>query len=99
MLSRKNYKELIRKQRAKKQRFTIKKLTVGVASVLIGLTFTGLNISANASDSQPVGNTLVNDGNVNSNDEIIKQPTAPVATQVEGGRTTDPCHPESIKRN
>ncbi|MCI6368490.1 MAG: Lar_0958 family LPXTG-anchored mucus adhesin, partial [Limosilactobacillus reuteri] len=41
MLSRKNYKETIRKQTPTKQHYTIKKLTVGVASVLIGLSFMG----------------------------------------------------------
>ncbi|MDM8247000.1 YSIRK-type signal peptide-containing protein, partial [Collinsella tanakaei] len=41
MLSRNNWKEQVRQQEPKKQRFTIKKLTIGVASVLIGFTFMG----------------------------------------------------------
>ncbi len=49
MLSRDNRKEQLRKQDPKKQRFTIKKLTVGVASVLIGFTFMG--VGAYASDN------------------------------------------------
>lgn len=48
MLSKNNRKEQFQKQEPKKQRFAIKKLTVGVASVLIGFTFMGLNNSANA---------------------------------------------------
>lgn len=48
MLSRNNRKEQFRKQEPKKQRFAIKKLTVGVASVLIGFTFMGMNASADA---------------------------------------------------
>ncbi|MEE6682634.1 Rib/alpha-like domain-containing protein [Limosilactobacillus reuteri] len=47
MLSKNNRKEQFRKQEPKKQRFAIKKLTVGVASVLIGFTFMGMNASAN----------------------------------------------------
>ncbi|WP_076459822.1 Rib/alpha-like domain-containing protein [Limosilactobacillus caccae] len=51
MLSSNNREELFRKQEPKKQRFAIKKLTVGVASVLIGFTFMGLNASASADDT------------------------------------------------
>ena len=47
MLSKNNRKEQFRKQEPKKQRFAIKKLTIGVASVLIGFTFMGMNASAN----------------------------------------------------
>lgn len=42
MLSKNNVKEYIEKNAPTKQRFTIKKLTVGVASVLIGMTLPGL---------------------------------------------------------
>ncbi|MEY8441904.1 YSIRK-type signal peptide-containing protein [Lactobacillaceae bacterium 24-114] len=48
MLSSHNRKEQIQKQESKKQRFAIKKLTVGVASVLIGFTFMGINASADS---------------------------------------------------
>ncbi|MCC4396878.1 YPDG domain-containing protein [Limosilactobacillus reuteri] len=48
MLSKNNRKEQILKQEPKKQRFAIKKLTIGVASVLIGFTFMGMNASADA---------------------------------------------------
>lgn len=48
MLSKNNRKEQLFKQEPKKQRFTIKKLTIGVASVLIGFTFMGINASADA---------------------------------------------------
>ncbi|MCC4400321.1 YPDG domain-containing protein, partial [Limosilactobacillus reuteri] len=64
MLSKNNRKEQFRKQEPKKQRFAIKKLTVGVASVLIGFTFMGMNASAdttaeanNEAGSQPVAET------------------------------------------
>lgn len=52
MLSKNNRLEQFHKQQPKKQRFTIKKLTVGVASVLIGFTFMGFNASASADDIQ-----------------------------------------------
>ncbi|MBB1063323.1 mucin-binding protein [Limosilactobacillus fastidiosus] len=55
MLSKNNLHELTRKQEPKKQRFAIKKLTVGVASVLVGFTFMGLNASVNA-DTVPSAN-------------------------------------------
>lgn len=43
MLSRNNNKLLIHKLEPKKQRFAIKKISVGVASVLIGFTFAGFS--------------------------------------------------------
>ncbi|WP_225420868.1 Rib/alpha-like domain-containing protein, partial [Limosilactobacillus reuteri] len=64
MLSKNNRKEQFRKQEPKKQRFAIKKLTVGVASVLIGFTFMGMNASADTTaeanseaGSRPVAET------------------------------------------
>lgn len=41
MLSKRNKKELMRKMTDQRQRFSIRKYTVGAASVLIGLTFLG----------------------------------------------------------
>lgn len=43
MVSNNNYSEKMRKIRPQKQRFSIRKFTVGAASVLIGLTFMGVN--------------------------------------------------------
>ena len=43
MLSRNNIHEKLLKMEPQKQRFSIRKFTVGVASVLIGLTFMGIN--------------------------------------------------------
>ena len=61
MLSRNNWKEQVRQQEPKKQRFTIKKLTIGVASILIGFTFMGMSASAdaqtnNAANPEPAKN-------------------------------------------
>ena len=55
MLSRNNWKEQVRQQEPKKQRFTIKKLTIGVASVLIGFTFMGMSASANGQTISTTG--------------------------------------------
>ena len=65
MLSKNNGQEQIRKQEPKKQRFAIKKLTVGVASVLVGFTFMGLNASASANDT-PTQPAKSDDNNVSS---------------------------------
>ena len=43
MVSKNNYSKKMRKIRPQKQRFSIRKFTVGAASVLIGLTFIGVN--------------------------------------------------------
>lgn len=43
MVSKNNYSEKMRRIRPQKQRFSIRKFTVGAASVLIGLTFMGVN--------------------------------------------------------
>lgn len=43
MLSRNNNKLLIHKLEPKKQRFAIRKISVGIASVLIGFTFAGFS--------------------------------------------------------
>ncbi|MFR0608308.1 mucin-binding protein, partial [Limosilactobacillus balticus] len=48
MLSHNNWEEQIKKYEPKKQRFTIKKLSVGVASVLLGMTFAAGTASADS---------------------------------------------------
>lgn len=70
MLSRKNYKETIRKQTPTKLHYTIKKLTVGVTSVLIGLSFMGeleedsvhADTMTASSESTSVTSTTAQDG-------------------------------------
>lgn len=42
MLSRDNQKEMLRKYTGQRQHYAIKKLTVGVSSVLVGLSFLGV---------------------------------------------------------
>lgn len=85
MLSSNNRNEYLRKQEPKKQRFAIKKLTVGVASVLIGFTFMGMNVAAHADTTtqQPAAagetsNTNVSTQESTNNSNSEQQPvTAP----------------------
>ncbi|WP_267495660.1 mucin-binding protein [Limosilactobacillus reuteri] len=56
MLSHKNLQEQIKKNEPTKQRFAIKKLSVGVASVLLGVTFAG-TASADTTDANSTSNT------------------------------------------
>lgn len=83
MLSRNNWKEQVRQQEPKKQRFTIKKLTIGVASVLIGFTFMVMSASADAQttpDTPAVANanTSSTEGKINNADTTT--PIAPSTT-------------------
>ena len=89
MLSRNNWKEQVRQQEPKKQRFTIKKLTIGVASVLIGFTFMGMSASAN---DQPIlkpdtsGTNTVKPATDTSGTSTVKP-----ATDTSGTNTVKPA--------
>ena len=72
MLSKNNRKEQFRKQEPKKQRFAIKKLTVGVASVLIGFTFMGMNASAD---------TTAAEANSGTGDQAVEEPSSEATNQ------------------
>ncbi|MCR1894970.1 Rib/alpha-like domain-containing protein [Lactobacillus rodentium] len=53
MLSKRNYQERLRQMEQKTERFSIRKLTIGAASVLIGLSFLGFNAhTAHAATSE-----------------------------------------------
>ena len=57
MLGKNNFKERLKKMelQAKKDRFSIRKLTIGAASVLLGFSFMGLNAqSAKAETINPI---------------------------------------------
>lgn len=69
MLSRDNQKEMLRKYTGQRQHYAIKKLTVGVSSVLVGLSFLGVqaqNASADANVASVVSTTQV-ESNENGN--------------------------------
>lgn len=51
MLSKNNFKERLRKMEPKKERFSIRKFTVGVASVLIGFSIFGMSSQSVKADT------------------------------------------------
>lgn len=69
MFAKHNHAERIRRQAPQRQHFTLKKLTVGVASVLIGCTYLGVSQVAQA-DAMP------------SNQPTVAQPGNPTPTAV-----------------
>ncbi len=91
MLSRNNWKEQVRQQEPKKQRFTIKKLTIGVASVLIGFTFMGMSASANTQTipGNPAANTNANASSTEGqSDNAASQPVQPAGSGTTGDAKT-----------
>ena len=94
MLSRNNHQEQFKKYEPKKQRFTIKKLSVGVASVLLGISFAN-SVSADTTDASADTNANNGDGSeqtdhnlvLNSaNNQTLKEATA--ANQASGATAT-----------
>ena len=94
MLSRNNHQEQFKKYEPKKQRFTIKKLSVGVASVLLGISFAN-GVSADTTDAGTDANTNNSDGSeqtdhnlvLNSaNNQTLKEATT--ANQASGATAT-----------
>ena len=88
MLSRNNWKEQVRQQEPKKQRFTIKKLTIGVASVLIGFTFMGMSASADDQTTPTTSDPAVTPTKVQSNNN-------PSAQTAQSGATGDAKAPDT----
>ena len=69
MLSRRNYQERLRQMEQKNERFSIRKLTIGAASVLIGISFLGFNAhtaNAETTDGPQPNRDVVKDSNVKS---------------------------------
>lgn len=97
MLSRNNWKEQVRQQEPKKQRFTIKKLTIGVASVLIGFTFMGMSASAN---TQNTPNTPEQSNNTSEQSSNTTSPSVQLANKssakIPATDTTTPIAPSKI---
>lgn len=103
MLSKNNRKEQFRKQEPKKQRFAIKKLTVGVASVLIGFTFMGMNASADTTaetnsdaGSQPVAETQNSASNQADSRATLTTPNSQ-GTQSSDNRTVSDVIDQATK--
>lgn len=86
MLSRDNQKETFKKSASRRQHYAIKKLTVGVSSVLIGLSFLGVqvqNVSANT-ETTPVMSTM----QVESNNDLSNNDSSSEAPQITPAATT-----------
>lgn len=93
MLSSNNRSEMLKKQAQKHQRFTIKKLSVGVASVLIGLTFMGVSsVSADANDqsdaASPTAVVSPADGTQTDAHVTSNQPVNETSAVVANGTNT-----------
>ena len=82
MLSKNNFNEKLRRANQKKDHFSIRKLTVGVASVLIGLTFIGVNSQvAHAADADQPAQT----------EEVAKKAEDTASDQVKEDTTHAPA--------
>lgn len=97
MLSSNNRQEQIRKQEPKRQRFTIKKLTVGVASVLIGFTFMGISASADTSvapnKSVTSESTTPNDS-TNGSKVVLKSSSEADTNKANSSQNTSVLNPQ-----
>ena len=88
MLSSRNYKERLRQMEQKNEHFSIRKLTVGAASVLIGISFLGFNahtVSADTTDNGSQANEdVVKASDVNSDEgQASNEKTLKVAEPTE----------------
>ena len=72
MLSKRNYQERLRQMEQKTERFSIRKLTIGAASVLIGLSFLGFNAHTAKADTVTPSAKAVNASTVKSDDAQSK---------------------------
>lgn len=92
MLFRNNYQEKIRKMENKKERFSIRKFSIGAASVLIGFTLFGIGV-----DSQSVKADTVtpNSVNVKNGSEVNK--TAEVLSNEKGKNATNTAVNSTVK--
>ncbi|ADQ59858.1 hypothetical protein LA2_09765 [Lactobacillus amylovorus GRL 1112] len=72
MLSKNNFNEKIRQMDEKKERFSIRKLTVGAASVLIGLTFIGVSGQTVHADTVPAAQNEEVAPKATTTDDTIK---------------------------
>ena len=78
MVSKNNYSEKMRKIRPQKQRFSIRKFTVGAASVLIGLTFMGMNgqtVKADTTVASEESTNVVSNttSDINENIDVVSE--------------------------
>lgn len=105
MLSKNNYQERLRKMEPKKERFSIRKFTVGAASVLIGFTIFGMNNGQSVkadevqpnkavevkgnSDSESVTDQQGENGTATESEKPAKNDTVPVAQESTDATNTE----------
>ena len=82
ILSRNNHQEQFKKYEPKKQRFTIKKLSVGVASVLLGISFAN-GVSADTTDNANVNSGGDKNGSSEETDHNLVLNSASASTLKE----------------
>ncbi|MCC4411627.1 YPDG domain-containing protein [Limosilactobacillus reuteri] len=101
MLSKNNRKEQLLKQEPKKQRFAIKKLTIGVASVLIGFTFMGMNASADATTDthSNTANQEAIQTNVDSGSKTLNNKQTNSSNSVANGSTNNTVSNDANNQN
>ncbi|MCC4436280.1 YPDG domain-containing protein [Limosilactobacillus reuteri] len=101
MLSKNNRKEQLLKQEPKKQRFTIKKLTIGVASVLIGFTFMGMNASADATTDthSNTANQEAIQTNIDSGSKTLNNEQTNSSNSVANGSTNNTVSNDANNQN
>ena len=85
MVSKNNRKLLIEKNREEKQRFSIRKLSVGAASVLVGLTFSAYSgqTAQAATENNPVQSTVKEETNQNKDTQSAVQADKSVTKPAE----------------
>ena len=99
MLSKNNIHEKLRKIEPQKQRFSIRKFTVGAASVLIGFTFMGINsqtVNAETTDPEEVDATEENSEQVEkSNDQTFSDVKAQNEANASDSKTVESKNTDS----
>ena len=98
MVSKNNYSKKMRKIRPQKQRFSIRKFTVGAASVLIGLTFIGVNNQEVQADTTvaPEGSVKVESSTISDITETIDNV---VNTEDQSVSTANQAEAMSVEEN
>lgn len=80
MLSKNNRDLLSQKMEPRKQRFTIKRLTVGVASVLVSTLFMvqggDSTVKADVNETTKEGETVEQDSSLTQNEVVLNAPTS-----------------------
>lgn len=102
MLGKNNYNERLRKieNESKKDRFSIRKLTIGAASVLVGLSFVGLSSQTAKADtvnsdektaeiSRKADDNLVSGANKNADSSATNTETASASSNVKKNSKDD----------